>query len=97
MEVELRIQAAAPDVVWVGLSTPKQERSMFEHRSRLGVPAMAGVGAAFDFIAGTAKQAWMQENGLEWFFRLTQEPQRLCHRKAGDRLQVTGERRENRG
>lgn len=91
MEVDRRIQAAAPDIVCVGLSTPKQERWMFEHRSRLGVPVMAGVGAAFDFTAGTAKQApvWMQENGLEWFFRLTQEPQRLCHRKAGDRLQGT--------
>ena len=104
VEVDRRIQAAAPDVVWVGLSTPKQERWMFEHRSRqehrrqvsgvrcqatgsfpLSVPVMAGVGAAFDFLAGTAKQApvWMQENGLECFFRLTQEPQRLAHRYLG--------------
>lgn len=82
LEVDRRIQAAAPDVVWVGLSTPKQERWMFEHRSRLDVPVMAGVGAAFDFIAGTAKQSpvWMQENGLEWFFRLTHEPRRLWRR-----------------
>jgi N-acetylglucosaminyldiphosphoundecaprenol N-acetyl-beta-D-mannosaminyltransferase len=82
VEVDCRIQAAAPDVVWVGLSTPKQERWMFEHRSRLGVPVMAGVGAAFDFIAGTVRQApvWMQENGVEWLFRLTQEPRRLWRR-----------------
>ena len=82
VEVDRRIQAAAPDVVWVGLSTPKQERWMHEHRSRLSVPVMAGVGAAFDFIAGTARQspAWMQENGLEWFFRLTHEPRRLWRR-----------------
>ena len=82
VEVDRRIQAAAPDVVWVGLSTPKQERWMYEHRHRLSVPLMAGVGAAFDFIAGTAKQAptWVQENGLEWFFRLTQEPRRLWRR-----------------
>jgi N-acetylglucosaminyldiphosphoundecaprenol N-acetyl-beta-D-mannosaminyltransferase len=82
MEVDSRIQAAAPDVVWVGLSTPKQERWMFEQRRRLTVPLMAGVGAAFDFIAGTAKQspAWMRENGLEWFFRLIQEPRRLWQR-----------------
>ncbi len=81
-DVDLRIRAAAPDVVWVGLSTPKQERWMFEHRARLGVPVMAGVGAAFDFLAGTARQApaWMQENGLEWLFRLSHEPRRLAHR-----------------
>ena len=82
VEVDRRIQAAAPDVVWVGMSTPKQERWMYEHRPRLTVPLMAGVGAAFDFIAGTVKQApaWMQENGLEWFFRLVQEPRRLWRR-----------------
>jgi len=82
VEVELRIQAAAPDVVWVGLSTPKQERWMYQGRPRLTVPLMAGVGAAFDFIAGAAKQspAWMQESGLEWLFRLVQEPRRLWRR-----------------
>ena len=55
---------------------------MFEHRERLGVPVLAGVGAAFDFIAGTVKQApgWMRENGLEWLFRLIQEPRRLWRR-----------------
>jgi len=82
VEVDRRIQATAPDVVWVGMSTPKQERWMYEHRPRLTVPLMAGVGAAFDFIAGTVKQApaWMQENGLECFFRLVQEPRRLWRR-----------------
>ncbi|MGA2721457.1 MAG: WecB/TagA/CpsF family glycosyltransferase [Bryobacteraceae bacterium] len=82
VEVDRRIRAAAPDVVWVGLSTPKQERWMHEHRPRLSVPLMAGVGAAFDFIAGTAEQApaWVQESGLEWFFRLTHEPRRLWRR-----------------
>jgi len=82
MEVDRRIRRAAPDVVWVGLSTPKQERWMHEHRHRVGVPLMAGVGAAFDFITGTVKQApaWMQEIGLEWLFRLVQEPRRLWRR-----------------
>jgi N-acetylglucosaminyldiphosphoundecaprenol N-acetyl-beta-D-mannosaminyltransferase len=82
VEVDRRIQAAAPDVVWVGMITPKQERWMYEHRSRLSMPVMAGVGAAFNFITGVVKQApaWMQENGLEWFFRLTQEPRRLWRR-----------------
>jgi N-acetylglucosaminyldiphosphoundecaprenol N-acetyl-beta-D-mannosaminyltransferase len=55
---------------------------MHEHRRRLSVPLMAGVGAAFDFIAGTAKQApvCVQESGLEWLFRLTHEPRRLWRR-----------------
>lgn len=82
VEVDRRIQAAAPDVVWVGLSTPKQERWMHEYRQRLPVPLLAGVGAAFDMLAGRVKQApaWMQENGLEWSFRLVQEPRRLWRR-----------------
>jgi len=82
MEVDRRIQAAAPDVVWVCLGEAKQDRWMYEHRPRLTVPVLAGVGAAFDFVAGTVKEApaWMQENGLEWFFRLVQEPRRLWRR-----------------
>jgi N-acetylglucosaminyldiphosphoundecaprenol N-acetyl-beta-D-mannosaminyltransferase len=82
LEVNQRIRAAAPDIVWVGLSTPKQERWMYEHRRDLDVPVAAGVGAAFDFIAGTARQApvWMQEAGMEWFFRLAHEPSRLWRR-----------------
>jgi len=81
-QVNCQIQAAAPDVVWVGLSTPKQERWMYEHYARLRAPVMVGVGAAFDFIAGRAKQApsWMRENGLEWLFRLSREPHRLWRR-----------------
>ena len=70
------------DVVFVGLSTPKQERWMMEHRSRLPGLALFGVGAAFDFHAGRVEQAprWMQRSGLEWFFRLTREPSRLWKR-----------------
>lgn len=77
-----RIHAAAPDVLWVGLSTPKQERWMYEHRPRLRVPVLLGVGAAFDFKTGRAKQAphWMRERGLEWAFRLLHEPKRLWRR-----------------
>lgn len=76
------INEVAPDVVWVGLSTPKQERWMHEHRDSLQVPALIGIGAAFDFLAGTVRQAprWMREHGLEWSFRLWQEPQRLWRR-----------------
>lgn len=81
-EVVARINAAAPDIVWVGLSTPKQERWMFEHRSSLTAPVCIGVGAAFDFHAGLKRQAprWMQRSGLEWVFRLYQEPRRLWRR-----------------
>jgi N-acetylglucosaminyldiphosphoundecaprenol N-acetyl-beta-D-mannosaminyltransferase len=82
LEVDRRVQTAAPDLVWVGMSTPKQERWMYEHRHRLAVPMMVGVGAAFNFITGAVKQApmWMRENGLEWFFRVIQEPRRLWRR-----------------
>lgn len=76
------IESAKPDVLWVGLSTPKQERWMYAHRNVLAVPLLMGVGAAFDFHTGRVKQApaWMQENGLEWLFRLVQEPRRLWRR-----------------
>jgi N-acetylglucosaminyldiphosphoundecaprenol N-acetyl-beta-D-mannosaminyltransferase len=76
------INEAAPDVVWVGLSTPKQEKWMHEHRNRLQVPLLLGVGAAFDLNSGQLKQApaWMREHGLEWLFRLMAEPKRLWRR-----------------
>lgn len=81
-EVIARIHQASPDVVWVGLSTPKQERWMYEHRDKLSVPLMLGVGAAFDLNTGRLKQApeWMRERGLEWLFRLMAEPKRLWRR-----------------
>jgi len=81
-EVVARITKAAPDVLWVGLSTPKQERWMYEHRRKLEVPVMLGVGAAFDMNSGRMSRApeWMQENGLEWLFRLLAEPRRLWKR-----------------
>jgi N-acetylglucosaminyldiphosphoundecaprenol N-acetyl-beta-D-mannosaminyltransferase len=71
-----------PDVLWVGLSTPKQERWMHAHRNSLRVPVLVGVGAAFDLLTGRVKQAprWMRERGLEWLYRLWQEPRRLWRR-----------------
>lgn len=77
-----QINAAKPDIIWVGLSTPKQERWMAAHVGRVDAPVMIGVGAAFDFLAGLKRQAplWMQRNGLEWFFRLCTEPARLWRR-----------------
>jgi N-acetylglucosaminyldiphosphoundecaprenol N-acetyl-beta-D-mannosaminyltransferase len=76
------INARAPDVVWVGLSTPKQERWMAAHLGRVKAPVLIGVGAAFDFISGRKPQAprWMQQGGLEWLFRLAVEPRRMWPR-----------------
>jgi N-acetylglucosaminyldiphosphoundecaprenol N-acetyl-beta-D-mannosaminyltransferase len=77
-----RINAAAPDLLWVGLSTPKQERWMAGHVGRVRAPVLVGVGAAFDIHAGTLRQAppWMRKRGLEWFYRLYREPRRLAKR-----------------
>jgi len=79
-----RINSAAPDIVWVGLSTPKQEFWMASHTHRLNAPVLVGVGAAFDFLTGTKSQApaWFQRSGLEWAYRLACEPRRLWKRYA---------------
>jgi N-acetylglucosaminyldiphosphoundecaprenol N-acetyl-beta-D-mannosaminyltransferase len=70
------------DIVCVGLGSPKQDIWMHRHRNRIDAPVMIGVGAAFDFIAGTKPQAprWMRSAGLEWLFRLMTEPRRLWRR-----------------
>lgn len=77
-----QINKVNPDILWVGLGSPKQDYWMYDHRHSLDVPVMVGVGAAFDFLAGVKKQApvWMQRCGLEWFFRLCSEPKRLWKR-----------------
>ena len=81
-EIVHRINDAKPDIVWVGLGTPKQEHWMAQHRHRLTASVLIGVGAAFDFHAGLKRQAprWMQQSGLEWLFRLGTEPRRLWQR-----------------
>jgi N-acetylglucosaminyldiphosphoundecaprenol N-acetyl-beta-D-mannosaminyltransferase len=78
------INESGAQIVWVGLSTPKQERWMASHIGRLNAPALFGVGAAFDIHAGKLRQAprWMQRSGLEWLFRLASEPRRLWRRYA---------------
>jgi N-acetylglucosaminyldiphosphoundecaprenol N-acetyl-beta-D-mannosaminyltransferase len=77
-----RILAAGANVVWVGLGMPKQELWMYRIADQLPGTVVLGVGAAFDFLAGITKQAppWMQRAGLEWLFRLSQEPRRLWRR-----------------
>ena len=83
-EIKLREQVAIapPDILWVGLSTPKQEKFMAEYLPKLDVTLLIGVGAAFDFHSGRVRQAprWMQRGGLEWIYRLGCEPRRLAKR-----------------
>lgn len=76
------IRDSGADIVWVGLGMPKQELWMHRVKNELPGIAMLGVGAAFDFLAGTVKQApvWVQRAGLEWLYRLIQEPRRLWRR-----------------
>lgn len=80
--VQQLIRRADPDLIFVGISTPKQEKWMFEHRDCFGGMTMVGVGAAFDFHAGRTRQAppCMQRAGFEWLFRLAAEPTRLWRR-----------------
>jgi len=77
-----QLNQAGPDIIWVGLGTPKQDLWMAAHRPKLSAPLLIGVGAAFDFYTGRVRQAprWMQKAGLEWLFRLGQEPGRLWYR-----------------
>jgi N-acetylglucosaminyldiphosphoundecaprenol N-acetyl-beta-D-mannosaminyltransferase len=78
-ELESEVNRLRPDLMWIGLSTPKQEIFMSEFHDRLQSKLMLGVGAAFDFHTGRVRQAprWMMRSGLEWFFRFCMEPRRL--------------------
>ena len=81
LEIVKQINAAEPDFIWVALGAPKQEKWMYQHKNKLN-GVMLGVGAAFDFSAGTVKRApkWMQECCLEWMYRILQDPVRLIPR-----------------
>lgn len=80
--VQSLVAAARPDVIWVGLGTPKQDHFMAAHWRQLDAALLIGVGAAFDFHSGRLRQAprWMHRSGLEWLFRLATEPRRLAPR-----------------
>jgi N-acetylglucosaminyldiphosphoundecaprenol N-acetyl-beta-D-mannosaminyltransferase len=103
-DIVRRINDANPDIVWVGLGTPKQEQWMASHRARLNAPVLVGVGAAFDFHAGVKRQAprWLRHSGFEWCFRLATEPRRLWKRYLRNNplfvyqlaLQLIGDRRQ---
>jgi len=77
-----RINATNADILWVGLGSPKQDFWIAQNRAKLNTSILIGVGAAFDFLAGTKPQAprWMQRSGLEWLFRFYHEPRRLWKR-----------------
>jgi N-acetylglucosaminyldiphosphoundecaprenol N-acetyl-beta-D-mannosaminyltransferase len=82
-EIIKAVNSAAPDVLWVGLSAPKQEKFVFESRARLNVKFVAAVGAVFDFYSGNVKRdkdSWFVSHGMEWLPRLLQEPGRLWKR-----------------
>jgi N-acetylglucosaminyldiphosphoundecaprenol N-acetyl-beta-D-mannosaminyltransferase len=76
------VRSAKPDIIWVGLSTPKQEKFMATYSDRFRVPLMVGVGAAFDIHSGQSRDApdWVKRSGLQWLHRLAQEPRRLAPR-----------------
>ena len=82
LRITRMLRSASPDILFVSLGAPKQEKWMAEHCQKIEVPINIGVGAAFDFIAGEKKEApsWVQNCGLEWLFRLLCEPGRLWKR-----------------
>ena len=90
--IEQMIKAAHPHILIVALGSPKQERFLFLNRERLNVPISLGLGASLDFAAGNLKRApkWMSEHGLEWLFRLIQEPKRLAKRYLVDDRKILG-------
>lgn len=84
------INEAAPDILFTGMGSPKQENFYFQVRERMHVPVTLHVGASFDFVAGNVKRAprWMSEAGLEWFYRLLREPRRMFKRYIVDDMQI---------
>ncbi len=76
------IADVSPDVLWIGLTAPKQEKWAVANREKLGVPVIGCIGAVFDYYAGTIRRApaWLCKAGLEWLYRLAGEPRRLWHR-----------------
>ena len=81
-KIDAMIKKARPDILIVGLGCPKQEKFIYNNYKKLGVPISLGLGASFDFEAVNIKRApkWMANHGLEWLFRITQDPKRLMKR-----------------
>ena len=77
------INAANPDLLWIGMTAPKQEKWTYSHWNELNIHCHVGtIGAVFDFFAGTVERApiWWQDHGLEWLYRLMKEPKRMWRR-----------------
>lgn len=91
-KIEKMIKDANPHILIVGLGCPKQELFIFHNKDRLGVPVSLGLGASLDFEAGNIKRApkWMANHGLEWLFRITQDPKRLAKRYLVDDRKILG-------
>ncbi len=91
-KIETMVKKAAPHILIVGLGCPKQEKFMFKNREKLGVPLSIGLGASLDFEAGYVKRApkWMSVHGLEWIFRITQDPKRMAKRYLIDDRKIFG-------
>ena len=89
-KIKKLIKEANPDILIVGLGCPKQEKFMYHYSKELGVPVSFGLGASFDFEAGNIKRApnWMADHGLEWLFRITQDPKRMAKRYLVDDLKI---------
>lgn len=89
-KIERQIQKVHPDILIVGLGCPKQEKYMYHHCKELDVPISFGLGASIDFEAGNIKRAprWMSEHGLEWLYRITQDPKRLAKRYLVDDMKI---------
>jgi len=81
-EIMQRIRASQADVLWVGMTAPKQEKWMYAHAEQCGVPVIGAIGAVFDYYAGTVRRApqWVCRLGFEWLYRLLGEPRRLWRR-----------------
>lgn len=91
-KIKQMIKESDPHILIVGLGCPKQELFMYHHRDELGVPISFGLGASLDFEAGNIKRAprWMADHGLEWLFRITQDPKRLAKRYLVDDIKIVG-------
>ncbi len=89
-KIEDMVKEAQPQILIVGLGCPKQEKFIWNHRKYLNVPISLGLGASLDFEAGNIKRApkWMQKYGLEWLFRITQDPKRLFKRYIIDDMKI---------
>lgn len=89
-KIERQIQEVHPDILIVGLGCPKQEKYMYHHCKELDVPISFGLGASIDFEAGNIKRAprWMSEHGLEWLYRINQDPKRLAKRYLVDDMKI---------